>query len=333
MAAAALSIPALMRAQDRSLRGVVTSDSAPVPYAIVELRPGRRIFTDERGAFTLLHVAPGRIRLEVRQIGFAPLDTILDGDSASSVRLALRRLAMRLPAITVAAGACQGSGESVPPDGGDLSVILSQLLEHARRFQLMADEYPFVYRMQRASSEINRRESTTWQGIDTITIRSDQRLRYEPGRIFRPGLGPRGRPARVVQVPQLPDLADSAFRARHCFRYAGETSLDGVPALLVAFDARRPLLSFDVDGEAWMDARTWQLLRVGIRVVPAEALPDMLSLEVLADFREILPFVLVPKRILTVTALSGRAGQPFGRQEEEQRLLNVHFLRPLGAVP
>src|SRR6185503_15650805 len=139
------------------------------------------------------------------------------------------------------------------------------------------------------SSEINRREATTWQGIDTITIRSDQRFRYVPGGLFRRGLGPRGRPARVIQVPQLADLADSAFRARHCFRYAGETSLDGVAALLVAFDARRPLLAFDVEGEAWLDARTWRLLRIGVRVVPADFLPNMLSLEVVADFREIQP--------------------------------------------
>ncbi len=335
--AAALGVwPTGLAAQGRLVvRGVVSSDSAAVAYASVELGAGRRIFADASGAFVFPNVPPGNYRLSVRQVGYAPLDTTVNADSsAATILIALHHLPVRLRAIAVSADPRCHAGLGGGDDGNaDLPIILAQLFENARRYQLLADEYPFVYRMERAASEIGAQENTTWQGIDTITVRSDERLKYEPGRIFRPGLGPRGRPARVVQVPQLADLADSTFSARHCFRYAGETALDGVAAVLVAFDARRPLLSFDVEGEAWLDARSWRLLRVGVRVVPADALPDLLSIEVVADFREIQPNVLVPRRIFTLTRTAGFRRRPLGRQEEEQRLLTVHFLRPLGGLP
>ena len=315
-----------LAAQERvTLRGSITGDSAAIPFAVVEIDHGSRVFTDARGAFVMPGLARGAHALRVRQVGYEPADTTISMDADLHVSITLRHLPMRLRAIAVTAGACAAT------ETGDdaLAIIFGQVLENARRLQLLADEYPFVYRMQRAATEIGPNEETVWQGIDTVALKSDERWRYVPGGLFRQGLGPRGRPARVVRVPQLADFADSAFRERHCFRYAGVTQLDGRPSLLVEFTVRPAVPSFDVAGSVWLDAGTYQVRRIAVRVVPEDALPDVSGIEMMTDFREMQPHIVLPRRILTVTRTRGGRRAPGGRQEEEQRLLGVHFLRPL----
>jgi len=334
LAALATAVPAPARAQESAavLRGRIETDSGiPLPYAMVRLAPlGRRQFADAHGLFAFAAVPEGVYRLAVRQIGFVPLDTAVTLPAgATALRLQLRHLPVRLTAIDVEAeGPCR-VGSTAGAHDPALAPIFAQLFVNAERFELLADEYPFVYRMQRAATELNLRDETVWQAMDTIDVRSDERWKYEPGQLLRPGLGPGGRPARLVQVPQLPDLADSAFRARHCFTFLGEVELAGSPALLIGFRAAEGLLSLDAEGQAWLDARTYAVRRISFDVVPAWAIPNTQSISVTADFREVQPFVLVPRRIFTLTQLVTQSGGPATRQEEEQRLLRVHFLRPL----
>lgn len=329
--------PVVAAAQQLVLRGRVETDSGtPLPYAIVQLLPfGRRQFADGRGAFTLTGVVPGSYRLAVRQVGFAPLDTAVTvGHSDPPLRLTLHRLPVRLAAITVQTdAACPVPPVVDPSRDSALATIFSELFENARRFQLMADEYPFTYRMERAATDFDVRDNVAWQGVDTIEIQSDERWRYQPGGMLRPGIGPGGRPARVIQVPQLPDLADSVFRSRHCFRYAGEAVLDTTLTLMVEFKAARSLRSLDVDGTAYLDARSYAVRRIDVRVVPAAAIPNVTSIEMAVEFREVQPHILVPRRIRTLTQLVTGVSGRLRRQEEEQRLVRVHWRRPLDASP
>jgi hypothetical protein len=324
----------LLAAQAGIVRGTVLADSAtPLPYAVVELTPGRRLFTDSHGAFVFTGVAPGSYRLAARQVGFTPAETTLTvAQNPERRRLVLRHLPVELTGIAVEAEAvCRSPGAAPAAADTGLATVFEQLFENAARFQLLADEYPFTYWMERWASDFDARGRSIWEGHDTLAIRSEQRLRYLPGTVLRPGLAPGGRPARVVGVPQLPDLADSAFRARHCFRYGGMTELDGAPMVLVEFRAGERLPSLDVDGCVWLDAATFAVRRIVVRIAPAP-IADLQSVEVTADFREVAPWVLVPRRIETVTVLASR-GIPVRRQVEVQRLLRTHFARPLDAVP
>jgi len=326
-------LPALLAVQ--VLRGTVLTDSATaLPYAVVEITPGRRQFADGRGAFVFAELTPGRYRLTARQVGFTPAETTLtvaDGP-VPPLRLVLRHLPIELNTIAVEAEAvCRSPGlRPVTADTG-LATVFAQLFENATRFQLLADEYPFTYWMERSATEFDVRGTSIWDGRDTLAIHSRERLSYVPGSVVRPGLAPGGRPARVIGVPQLPDLADSAFRARHCFRYGGMSELDGAPMVRLEFRAGVHLPSVDVDGSVWLDAATFVVRRIVVRLAPAP-IGDVQSVEVTADFREVAPWVLVPRRIETVTRLASR-GVPVRRQVEEQRLLRIHFERPLDGVP
>src|SRR2546421_11393579 len=78
-------------------------------FSIVTLLPqGVRQFTDSAGAFAFEGSTSGTYILSVRQIGYAPLDTqiVVAGDSPTIVRVALRRLAIELPPVTVTAARC-----------------------------------------------------------------------------------------------------------------------------------------------------------------------------------------------------------------------------------
>lgn len=324
----------LLATQAGIVRGTVVADSAtPLPYAVVELTPGRRQFADSHGGFVFTGVVPGRYRLSARQVGFVPTETALAiVREPAPLRLVLRHLPIELNSIAVeVAAACRTPGSPTPAADTGLVTVFEQLFENASRFQLMADDYPFTYWMERSASDFDARGRSIWEGRDTLAIRSEQRLRYQPGSVVRRGLAPGGRPARVVGVPQLPDLADSAFRARHCFWYGGRVDLEGAPMVLLEFRAGERLPSVDVDGSVWLDAATFAVRRIVVRIAPAP-IADLQSVEVTADFREVAPWLLVPRRIETVTVLASR-GVPVRRQVEVQRLLRTHFSRPLDAVP
>src|SRR5258706_5936248 len=95
-------------AQQSILRGTVTSveTGEPLGFSVVTLRPTQaQRFTDSAGTFTLAGIRAGTYLLSVRQIAYAPLDTqiVATGDTASTLRLALRHLAVELPPVTITA--------------------------------------------------------------------------------------------------------------------------------------------------------------------------------------------------------------------------------------
>ncbi len=181
----------------------------PLAFSIVALQPGfAEHFTDQAGAFTFTNVSTGTYRLRVRQIGYSPVDTTLTvgSDSDLSIRIALRRVAVELPPITVTGAlTCVQPG---PPDAAvtpALASVFDQLLENARRYRLLADSFPFTFVIERTSST----------GVDTIEQTSgDERHRYRPGRVVDAGTGP-WRDRRVVLLPGLEEFGDSAFGAAY----------------------------------------------------------------------------------------------------------------------
>jgi len=141
----ALFALALLQQIQGVVRSAETNDA--LGYSIVRLIPqsGQR-FTDAAGRFSFEQLRAGTYLLSVRQIGYTPLDTQIVLAESGTVRLsiALRHLAVELPAITVTGHAkCTQPG---PPDRTatpTLAAVFDQLLENSRRLQLLADSFPF----------------------------------------------------------------------------------------------------------------------------------------------------------------------------------------------
>jgi hypothetical protein len=302
---------------------VVSAETAePLAFSIVSLQPGlAEHFTDQAGAFTFTNVSGGTYRLLVRQIGYVPADTtiVVRPDADLSIRIALRRVAVELPPITVTGElTCLQPG---PPDGAvtpALAAVFDQLLESARRYRLLADSFPFRFVIERTYT------STGEALLDTIEQTSaEERRRYRAGRVVEEGTGP-WRDRRVVLLPGLDQFADSAFVHNHCFRLAGRDTMEGEVFIRVDFEPAARLRSSDVAGAAYLDAGTYRLRYTRVRLTrPERALPGVLGLVATTRFREIVPGIVLHDHVRTVTTLPRQV-----EHIEEQRLLGVRFARP-----
>ena len=316
--------------QGVTLHGSVVAETGePLAYSIVALRPGlNEHFTDQTGTFTFTGIAAGTYRLLVRQIGFVPAETTLVGarDTDLHVRITLSRVGVELPPITVTGElTCIQPG---PPDttvAPALAAVFDQLLENARRYQLLADSFPFDFVLERTSygSASGGRERALPE-VDTITQTSaDERRRYRPGTVVEMGRGA-WRDRRVVRLPALAEFADSAFVHNHCFRLAGRDTMEGEPFVRVDFEPAARLRPSDVAGAAYLELGTYQLRYTQVRLTrPERALRGVLSLVVTTRFREVVPGIVLHDRVRAVTTLPRQM-----ERIEEQRLLRVTFRRP-----
>ncbi len=317
--------------QGVTLHGTVVAAETgePLAFSIVSLRPGVDAhFTDQAGAFTFGRLSAGTLRLLVRQIGYAPAETtfVVEPEADVSIRIALRRVAVDLPPITVTGElTCVQPG---PPDAAvtpALAAVFDQLLENARRYGLLADSFPFSFVLERTYSSAGERPLT----VDTITQTSaDERRRYRPGGVVEAGTGA-WRDRRVVLLPGLEEFAESAFVHNHCFRLAGRDTTEGAVFIRIDFEPAARLRSSDVAGAAYLDARSYQLRYARVRLTrPGRTLPGVLGLVASLRFREIVPGIVLQDRIRTVRILPRQI-----ELIEEQRLLAIHFLRPFVEAP
>ena len=324
-------------AQDRVLLrgGVVAADGGErIPYAVVLLRPQfDQRFTDGEGTFTFLGLRPGSYGLLVRQIGYQPFDTVITVTGAPvSLRIELRRIAVQLAGLTVSPEAeCLTPG---PPGAGDppaLHTLFEQLRQNADRYRLLAEAYPFRYRVTRRIT-VERADGTSGSfPVDTLERRSDERRRYRPGRVADWGRGAQRR-TRLIYLPELPDLADSNFQAVHCFRYAGVDTVAERALLRLEFRASAALRDPDVDGSVWLDPASYQLRQLTIRLtLPERAMRGVTALSATVTFREALPSLIVPELVTGLTTWA--PGDAFVGQFEEQRLLTLEFRRRPGEGP
>ncbi len=340
LALAGATGPAWAQGPVPALRGVVTDTAGtPVAFALVRVVGATsEQFTGPRGGFAAAGLAAGTYRVQVRQVGFQPFDSAVTvATGAPPLRVVLRPLAIRLEDLTVAApGRCTAPGA---PDSGtspELAVIFAQLSENARRYAILADSYPFLFFVERTFNELADNGEVAWSATDTVVYRSDSRGRYRPGEIIDwSASGPRW-PERTVRLPTLPDLADSAFHATHCFALEGVHEQNGARLLRVSFRAADRLRMPDIDGEADLDAETFQLRHLRFRLTrPERAVARLVSLEGSMTLLTLHPNIVIPGTIRS-SQVSGpsdltRAGWPPPRYLEYQRLVRVQFLRPLPA--
>jgi hypothetical protein len=163
--------------------------------------------------------------------------------------------------------------------------------------------------------------------VDTVELRTDARWHYAPGRVVADVPGPRGTELQV-NLPGLPDLADSVFVANHCFRFAGLEKMEGQRYLRLDFRAAERIQDPDANGSAYLEPGTYMIRFVRMRLTrPDEARSGLESLEATEAFREIVPSLLVPDRISSVQGSYVRT--VVVQTAEEQRVVGFHFLRAL----
>jgi len=317
-----------------------------IPYAVVDLGPGNpRRFTDDSGSFRFSGVLPGPYHLRARQVGYKPFDTtmVLTGDSAVVVAVALEHLVVELEEIRVVArsGASSRCTEPGPPDPAvspGFASIFDQLRQNAERYWLLADSYPAVYRMERRFGHPERSDRRlAVERTDTVDLRTDARWQYAPGRVVSEVPGPSG-PETQMNLPGLPDLADTAFLANHCFWFGGLETMDGTTYVRLDFLAADTIGAPDAGGSAYLDPVTYLIRRLKVRLTrPGRASSNLVSLEVIETFREVVPSLVLPDRIssmLTSRFIEPGAwtwGQRTVERIEEQRTVAFSFLRPLPA--
>lgn len=300
----------------------------PLAFSIVALRPGlNEHFTDQTGTFTFTGITTGTYRLLVRQIGYVPAETtlVVGRDADLSVRIALSRVGVELPPITVTGElTCIQPG---PPDAAvtpALAAVFDQLLENARRYQLLADSFPFDFVLERTSYSASAARERPVLEVDTIAQTSAaERRRYRPGTVVEMGRGA-WRDRRVVRLPALEEFADSAFVHNHCFRLAGRDTMQGETFIRIDFEPAARLRSPDVAGAAYLDLGSFQLRYTRVSLTrPERALRGVLGLVATTRFQEIVPGIVLHDRVRAVTTLPKQI-----ERIEEQRLLAVTFRRP-----
>ncbi len=329
-----LALSQLAVAQQPALRGTILAAESgdPLGFSIVSLHPGRgRQFTDSAGGFVFAGTKAGTYLLSVRQIAYAPLDTqvVIKGDSATIVHLVLRHLAIELPPVTVAGRQCTNPGR---PDSSDaaLFAVFDQLQENARRYELLADSYPFRYALELADRELNQRGDTGPPVVKKLYFSSSDNRHhpYAVGRVVEQGWGPWGSDGvLVIRSAELDDLGNPDFIASHCFHLAGRDTIGGGGETLVRIDFEPAvrIQSADMAGAAYLDSSTYELRYTTTRITKPErsALMDVRTVTFRTRFRNITRGVPLQDWLTAVTTYQ------FGRRTniQTQRTAEVRFRR------
>ena len=326
---AALAPPA--SSQQPSLRGTVVSAETgqPLAYSIVELRPGlRQQFTTASGTFAFSAVQPGTYLLSIRQIAYTPVDTqiVVGEDSETIVHVALRHLAIELPPVTIALAPCTKPG---PPDPHDtaLVAVFDQLQENARRYELLADSYPFRYVLELSERTVNQRGDTGKPEVRRLHFSSSDYHPYREGRVVEPAWGPWGDPQTtvVIRSAELQDLGNPRFIANHCFRLAGLDAIGADTLVRVDFEPAKGLGSSDMSGSAYLHPATYELRYTVTSLTRPERseMNDVRSMTFLTRFRNIAPGVPLQDSLRAVTIYR------YGHRAkiDIQRTLDIRFDR------
>lgn len=294
-----------------SLRGTVTSAETgqPLGYSIVTLYPiSGKQFTDAAGTFTFDVSRTGSYVLSVRQIGYTPLDSqiIVQADTAGAtvVNVALRRLAIELPPVTIAVLPC---GDPGAPDSSDAALlnVFDQLQENARRYELLAQSYPFRYDLEIAERTVNQRGDTGKPTRWRLHFSSRDTRPYQVGRVIEPAWGPWRNPmgTHLIHDTDLADLGNENFIANHCFRLAGTDTLGGEALIRIDFEPAMRIVTADMAGSAYLDPESFQVRYTTTWITRPERseLDDLRSVIFFTRFGSIAPGVPLQDSLSVVT--------------------------------
>lgn len=282
---------------------VLTTEGMGLGYSAVSVpQQDLERFSDASGRAVFM-VAPGRVLLRIKRLGFTPRDTTLEVRGATVVRIALERVSFRLTEVTVVAWPpCKRPGLPRRSADPQLVGIVDQLRENAERYRLLTRRYPFSYDAERSLTEEKPGGPVRVERIDTIVVRGDVGERYQPGRIARYERQGRGRRAPgqwMMRIPTLADLGDDRFIDNHCFHVAGLEQKGDERLLRIDIVAAERLRSPDVNVTVWLDPQGFQLRHASFTLVKAEQFPHLRSVVSDVIYSEVVPFVPVMSEIDT----------------------------------
>ena len=250
------------------IRVTVVSEGggAPVRGAVVTLltpagaEAGRRVLTENDGAFAMRAPGVGAWMLEVRAIGYAPRRTaarqVTSGETVTE-RIVLRQVATRLATLRVEAkSACRKAGEldAVTTEVWDdvwAALAAAQLAREQRLVR--AEVFVFTREVDVSTSLVMQEE----RGVASVLDESP--FRTLPAKDLTTAGFWRASPLGEVEFHGLDagTVISPEFLASHCFNLARRDSA-GTSMVGLAF---RPISDrrADVQGMLWLDADTREL--------------------------------------------------------------------------
>ena len=317
---------------------VISAESGtPLGHAMVTvLGMERQTFSSDAGVFAFTGMEPGTYRLRVTHIGFVPAVFTVEfavGAATPRIKIALKRFSVELAAFKVtASSACTKPGRPNADVEPDFAAVVGQLRLNAEHYQLLADSFPFGYKMVRSHREMRGDSGRGPATIDTLEIRTDGRgWEYKMGDVVE-RTGNRG---YVMHLPTLRDFASYEFLNNHCFRYAGvDSTRDGV-SVRIDFRADVQIRTPDVNGSILLDAKTYQIRSAELQLTKMlKELPQVTAVRVTTLFSEVSPSIVVIHDVNGITSLR----RSWGRwntiaETEEQRLVQFEWLRRNPAEP
>lgn len=324
-------------AADGIVRGTITAKLSGflLARAVVTIESlGLQQFSNDQGKFFFVKVPPGTYTLNIRQLGYQPVNTqvTVGTTGAADVAVQMERIATKLTAFAVnAQQTCEQPGRPTAADGPQLDAMFEQLEQNAVRLGLLAKAYPYVVFFER---RVIRRETSGKDVVEpsqVLTVPGQHKSEYESGRVVR-----RIGSAWSLQIPTLLDFADAEFVANHCFFLRGVETLgadaggDGSAVVRVDFAASSALVEPDVEGSVLLDTADFRLRRTEIRLskLPAR-LPEIAAVRVVTTFQDFVPGMPMINLLSAETELQRVGGKAFKVQSrtEQQIISNIMFLK------
>jgi hypothetical protein len=344
IAASASALSAQVAAPDQSAQAssqavtvsgdvVAEGTGTPIPFVTVKLLPlGRERFADRSGSFVYYSIEPGQYKLQLRMVGYIPIDTtiVVHASIPSIMTLSMKRIATALEAVEVKAPPrrCLFPDEMGFVDDPELATILEEARKNAQREQLLRRTYPFEYKLAQSHETYDPATKASAMVFDTVTFRSDDSWRYRKGRVVSDDRNRIFGDVRLMRLPTVADLADRTFLAAHCFKYSGVVDENGKPAHRIDFSPDSSLIKPDVEGSIFLDSATYMIRRAQFRLTRGGTVkPAILGMEVTTTYKEILPNVPLFDEIKSIQPLPSpvRGGKP-REFRERQKLLTYRFL-------
>jgi hypothetical protein len=318
-----------------TVQGEVVADGTgiPIPYTTVRLQPlGREKFTDRNGGFTYFGIAPGAYKLQLRMVGFLPIDSTIEVRAGNPMimTLTMRRIPTALEDIEVKAPPrrCLFPDEYGFVQDPELATVLDEAKKNAQREQLLRQTYPFEYKLAQSHDTYDMKARTSSLQYDTVTYRSDDSWRYRKGRVVSDDKNRIFGDVRLMRLPTLADLADRTFLAAHCFKYSGIVQEQGRPAHRIDFLPDSALVTPDVEGSIYLDSATFFILRAQFRLTRGGTVkPAIIGMEVTTTYKQILPNVTLFNEIRSVQPLAPTSPGGNPREfREVQQLMSYRFI-------
>lgn len=263
-----MSVLVATGAAAQTVSGTVRADGAagPLPQTTIVLTTDdgtlvRGVVTGDDGAYTLRAPAPGRYRVKVRRIGFAPDSSavlVLASGANASFSPTLRSYATRLASMKVrATGRCVASGSAGGATARLWNDVQAALTATAIATQPSGDTH-LAFMLRRFARTVDPTTSLVLQQRSADLQTTDAYASLPAESLVREGFIRPGRDSTTYAAPDAGTLASDVFVREHCF-YATPGDSAHANDVGLGFRPVKRGRADDVEGVLWVDTATAEL--------------------------------------------------------------------------